>query len=88
MYDAHVALVSVAVKFGVKKIVSMQALGVGFSNPNVFFLMRAVINHSNMNLGFKGHEAVCDFMMGQKGVEWSGPRPVMLADGEKKDVKT
>jgi putative NADH-flavin reductase len=88
MYDAHVALVTVAAKFDVKRIVTMQALGVGSSKANVFFLMRAVINHSNMNVGFKDHEAVFDLMRGQENVEWTGPRPVMLADGEKKDVKT
>ena len=68
----------------------MSALGVGSSNPYLFLPVRLIFRHSNVNIGFKDHEAVEAFMKAEVekgGVEWTGVKPVMLVEGEKRGVK-
>jgi putative NADH-flavin reductase len=88
MYDAHVNLVSAATAAGVKRIATMQSFGGGSSSAQMFWLMRAVMQYSGMAVGVRDHEAVESYMRGQKGVEWTGVRACMLAEGDSKDVKT
>ena len=74
-------------KFGIRRLVTISAFGVGDSNPNVFWPMRVVLNHSNMAFAYEDHNAVEQVMRKSKGVEWTLVRPVMLSDGPRGEVK-
>jgi uncharacterized protein YbjT (DUF2867 family) len=71
---------------GKTKIVTMQGIGVGSSNKNVWWPMRMLLNHSPIAKGHADHNMVEEVMKGS-GLKWTLPRPVMLSEGEKKEVR-
>ena len=89
MASVHRILVEVIEETGLEgktKVVTMQAFGVGSSNKNVWIPMRVVLNYSPMAKGQADHNMVEEVMRGS-GLKWTLPRPVMLSEGEKKDVR-
>jgi len=75
---------------GVKRVVTMQALGVGSSIGTVVWPMRMVMRYSEMSVGVRDHGMVEEEMkleMEKGAVEWIGVRCAMLTEGEAKEVK-
>ena len=86
MADSNANAVAAMKEYGIRKIVVMQALGVGTSFPNLLFAMRWVVRHSNMAVSFEDHEFV-DQEIRQTGVDYVLVRPARLTEGEAKPVK-
>jgi uncharacterized protein YbjT (DUF2867 family) len=89
MAGVHRILVEVIKEKGLEgktKVVTMQAFGTGSSNKNVWWPMRMVLNYSPMSKGQRDHGMVEEVMRGS-GLKWTLPRPVMLSEGGKKEVK-
>ncbi len=87
MADSHVNAVAVMKEHGIRKIVTMAALGVGDSWPNLIFIMRWVVKRSNMLYSFEDHNLV-DQEMKKSGMDYVIARPTRLTDGEAKPVKS
>ena len=71
---------------GVRKIVHMQALGVGESFPNLFFVMRHLVRKSNMALSYEDHDQVTKDIIATD-LDYVLVRPTRLAEGEALPVK-
>lgn len=70
---------------GIGRLITISAVGVGDSNPNVFWPMRMVLNRSPMAVGQKDHAGVEELVRRagkEDGVRWTLVRPCMLAGGE------
>lgn len=80
MYDSHLAAIEGMKKHSTRKIVTLQALGVGDSFPNLFWLVRLLIRYSNMGIAFKDHELVEDAVK-ISGLNYVLARPIRLVDG-------
>ncbi len=82
-------------EFGIDRLLTISAFGVGSSNANVFLPMRLVLNHSPMAVGFTDHNAVEKLVReagkgkeeGGWGLKWTLVRPCMLSDKEEMDIK-
>jgi putative NADH-flavin reductase len=89
MEQAYKTLLPVMKVHGIKKIITLSAFGVGTSNANVFFPIRLLISHSNVVIAHKDHEKVEEQLKIEgKEMEWTVVKPVMLNEGERKEVKT
>jgi hypothetical protein len=86
MADANANAVAVMKKHGVKKIVTMAAMGVGDSLPNMIFFMRYIINHSNMKFSYEDHRLV-DEELKQSGLDYVIARPTRLTAGASAPIK-
>jgi putative NADH-flavin reductase len=86
MTDAHINAISAMEKAGIKRIITVSAWGVGDSNASVFFPLRIVLNYTNMAFAFDDHNAL-EGVVRESGLDWTLVRPVMLSDGEVKEVK-
>lgn len=80
MHDSHVHAIEAMKKYGTRKIVTLQALGVGDSWPNLFWLLKLVFYFSNMYVGLQDHEAV-EEVVKESGLNYVLARPIRLADG-------
>lgn len=90
MADSTANIVAAMHQFKCERLVSLSAYGVGTSNKRVFLPLRMMMNHTNLKVAYKDHEMVESFMMteGKKGgIRWTGVKPGMLTEGEKKAVK-
>ena len=70
---------------GIERLITISAVGVGDSNPNVFWPMRMILNKSPMAVGQKDHagvEALVRRAGKEDGLRWTLVRPCMLAGGE------
>ncbi|KAL9131727.1 MAG: hypothetical protein Q9217_000402 [Psora testacea] len=86
MADSNGNVVEAMKKYGTKKIVIMQALGVGDSFPNLLCVMRWIIRHSNMAAQFEDHAKV-DQEIKASGVNYVLARPTRLTEEELKPVR-
>lgn len=86
MHDSHVVVLDAMKKHGCKKIVTLQANGVGDSFPNLFFAMRWVIQYATIGVTFKDHDRV-DEIVKKSGVNFVLSRPVRFTGGDAKPVK-
>ncbi|PVH80846.1 NAD(P)-binding protein [Cadophora sp. DSE1049] len=85
MTDVHRLLLAEMKEHGIERLITISAVGVGDSNPNVFWPMRMVLNKSAMAVGFKDHEGVEELVRKagkEDGLRWTLVRPCMLAGGE------
>lgn len=87
MADTHINLVAAMTMYGIKKLVTMSAFGVGDSHASVFLPTRMVLDYSNVAVAYKDHNAV-EKVVRDSGLDWTLVRPAMLSEGEKKEVKT
>jgi putative NADH-flavin reductase len=71
----------------VKKVIVMSMLGAGSSFTNLNFLMRAVMQYSNMKQTLEDQNAV-DKVIKQSGLNFVMPRPAMLKGDIALPVKT
>ena len=86
MADSNANAVAVMKAHGIRKIVTMSAFGVADSWPNLHFLLRMTIKHSNMSSQWEDHAAV-DREMKQSGLDFVLVRPVMLKEREPAPIK-
>ena len=72
------------------RLIVMNALGVGESYAVTPYLVRFMINYSNVSYSYDDHNAVNDEVEENCGdeVEWTLPLPVGLLNGERKPVRT
>lgn len=72
------------------RLIVMNALGVGESYKVTPYIVRFMINFSNVSESYKDHNAVNEEIEGECGDEilWTLPLPVGLGDSGRKEVKT
>jgi NAD(P)H-binding len=58
MKESHENALKEMEKFGIRRLITISAFGVGDSNQHLFWPMRMVLNHSNMAFAFEDHNAV------------------------------
>lgn len=81
MADSHENLIEAMRKFGIPKIVTMSAFGVGNSSPHLNIILRVLIRKlSNMSYQFKDHDLV-DTEVKASGINYVLVRPSMLTEG-------
>lgn len=86
MADSNANIIAVMKEFDVRKIVVMQAFGVGDSWPHMHFLLRMLMKKSNMYLQYDDHNLV-DKEVKASGIDYVLARPARLEEGEAKPVK-
>jgi putative NADH-flavin reductase len=97
MTESHERVLEAMKKFGIKRLITISAFGVGDSNSNVYWPMRMMLNHSPMAFAFSDHNAVEalvrktadeweEIPQGER-LEWTLVRPCMLNDGELREAK-
>ena len=87
MADSNAKVVAAMKERGLRKIVTLQALGVGESWPNLIFIMRWIVKGSNLGLSYEDHNLV-DKEVRASGLDYVMVRPTRLTEGEAKPVKT
>ncbi|MCJ1452844.1 hypothetical protein MMC28_003189 [Mycoblastus sanguinarius] len=88
MADSAANVIAAMNAHGVRKIVIMQALGVGDSLPNLFFAMRWLIKYSAMAAQFADHNLVDEEVKAaSEGVDYVLARPTRLEEGDRMPVK-
>jgi hypothetical protein len=80
MYDAHVNVLAAMKAHGTRKIVTLQAHGVGDSFSTLFMPVKLLVRYSNMGIGFKDHEQV-EKLVKQSGLSYVLARPVRFVEG-------
>jgi hypothetical protein len=86
MADSAANLVTAMKEFGTRKVVIMQALGVGESWANMHWVMRLLVKKSNMAYQYEDHNLV-DQEVRASGVNYVLVRPARLEEREAKEVK-
>ncbi|KAF7886172.1 hypothetical protein EAF00_010275 [Botryotinia globosa] len=86
MADSNANIIAVMKEFDVRKIVVMQAFGVGDSWPHMHFLLRMLMKKSNMYLQYDDHNLV-DKEIRASDINYVLARPARLEEGEAKAVK-
>ncbi|KAL9076919.1 MAG: hypothetical protein Q9161_000552 [Pseudevernia consocians] len=86
MTDVHTTILAAMRAHGIRKLVVLQALGVGESKPNLFFAMRWMIKYSSMAGHFADHDMVDEMVRKEVKVNVVRARPTRLEGGEKKPV--
>ena len=86
MADSNANVVTAMKEFNVRKVVIMQAFGIGESWPNMHFLLRLLFKKSNMSYQFDDHNAVDKEVRASK-VNFVMVRPSRLEEGAAKPVK-
>lgn len=71
---------------GIRKIVNLQAHGVGESFPSLFFAMRLLVRKSNMSYSYKDHESV-EQKIKASGLDYVLARPTRYSDGPAAPIK-
>lgn len=80
MHDAHVNVLAAMKTHGTRKIVTLQAHGVGDSFPTLFLPVKLLVRYSNMGIGYKDHEQV-EQVVKQSGLSYVLARPVRFIEG-------
>ena len=65
MADVHTKILAAMRAHGIRKLVVLQALGVGESKPNLLFAMRWTIKYTSMAWHFADHGLVNE-MLGKR----------------------
>jgi hypothetical protein len=79
MHDSHVNLIEAMKQYGTRKIVTLQALGVGDSWPNLFWLVKLLVHFTNLGIGYKDHEQA-EEVIKQSGLTYVLARPARFID--------
>ncbi|KAJ5678306.1 uncharacterized protein N7477_003939 [Penicillium maclennaniae] len=79
MADCNTNVVTVMTEFGVKKVVILQAFGVGTSWPNMSCILRLLMSKSNMSYQYDDHNKT-DRAIRTSGVTYVLVRPARLVD--------
>ncbi|KAL8826909.1 MAG: hypothetical protein Q9191_003512 [Dirinaria sp. TL-2023a] len=87
MADSNANVAASMKQHGTRKLVTMQALGVGDSWPNLIFIMRWIVRGSKMSQAYADHNMV-DKEVKESGLDYVLVRPTRLTEGESKPVKT
>ncbi|KAL3421253.1 hypothetical protein PVAG01_07698 [Phlyctema vagabunda] len=91
MTDCNVNAMAAMSKFGIRKLVVLQAIGTAASRRNVFWPMRLVMNYSGMRRGMDDHDATDREVRARGALDldfgFVMVRPVMLVEGEKKPLR-
>ena len=86
MADSVANLCKAMKEYGVRKIVVMQAFGVGETWPNMSYMLRLLVKKSNMCYQFDDHNLVAKEIK-TAGVDYVLARPNVLKEGEAEDIK-
>ncbi|KAL2830973.1 NAD(P)-binding protein [Aspergillus pseudoustus] len=86
MADCNTNVVTAMKEFGVRKIVIMQAFGVGESWTNMNCMLQLFMKKSNMYLQYDDHNAVTEIVK-ESGIDYVLVRPSRLVESEEKSVK-
>lgn len=86
MADSNANIISVMKEFEVRKIVVMQAFGVGDSWPHMHYLLRLMMMKSNMYLQYDDHNLV-DKEVKASCIDYVLARPARLEEGKVKPVR-
>ncbi|KAL4969872.1 NAD(P)-binding protein [Aspergillus stella-maris] len=86
MADCNTNIVSAMKEFGVRKIVLLQAFGVGESWPNMHCTLRLLMSNSNMRYQYSDHNAV-ERVVKESGLDYVLVRPSRLVETSVEDVK-
>ncbi|KAF2198583.1 NAD(P)-binding protein [Delitschia confertaspora ATCC 74209] len=86
MADSVANTCKVMREHNVRKIVVMQAFGVGETWPNMSYMLRLLVKKSNMCYQFDDHNLVAEEIK-TAGVVYVLPRPNILKDGEAEEVR-
>jgi hypothetical protein len=89
MADSHANIIAVMHAHSVRKIATMSSFGVGSSLPNMTFLMRWVISHSNLQFSYADHNLVDEEIKSpnRKDIGYVLARPTRLTDGGKAPLR-
>ena len=87
MHDAHVNVLAAMKSHGTRKIVTLQAHGVGESFATLFLPVKLLVRYSNMSIGYKDHEQV-EKVVKQSGVRYVLVRPARFVEGPAADVQS
>lgn len=71
----------------IEKLVFMSMFGAGESFNNLHFLIKPIMNHSNMLQTVEDHNGVNAVIRGQNDVKWTMVKPAMLKEGPAMLVK-
>jgi hypothetical protein len=85
MHDAHVNVLAVMKTYGTRKLVTLQAHGVGDSFSTLFFPIKLLVRYSNMGIGYKDHEQV-EKVVKQSGLSYVLARPARFIEGPSSQV--
>jgi nucleoside-diphosphate-sugar epimerase len=93
--ESHTRVLEAMRKFGVVRLITISAFGVGDSNKNVVLPIRLVLNYSSMAYAFEDHGEVeklvrrtaDEWKREGRSLEWTLVRPCMLNDKEAAEVK-
>ncbi|PMD17747.1 NAD(P)-binding protein [Hyaloscypha hepaticicola] len=93
--ESHARVLEVMRKFGIGRLITISAFGVGESIRNVFLPVRMVLKYSSMAYAFEDHGEVESLVRRTAGewkkagreLEWTLVRPCMLNDGEVAEVR-
>lgn len=85
MHDAHVNILAAMKIHNTRKIVTLQAHGVGDSFATLFLPVKLLVRHSNMAIGYKDHEQV-DKLVKQSGLSYVLVRPARFVAGPSQKV--
>lgn len=86
MADSNANLVTAMKEFGAKKVVIMQAFGVGASWPNMSCLLRGLMSVSNMSYQYEDHNLTDKEVRGS-GVTYVMVRPSRLVENDVMTVR-
>lgn len=85
MHDSHVNIIAAMKKYGIRKLVTLQAHGVGDSYPTLFVAVKLLVRYSNMAIGYKDHEQV-EKTVKQSGLDYVLARPCRFVDGKAANI--
>lgn len=86
MADSNANVVTAMKEFGIKKVVIMQAFGVGASWPNMACLLRGLMSKTNMSYTYDDHN-MTDQEVRNSGVTYVMVRPSRLVETNVESVK-
>ncbi|KAF7588824.1 hypothetical protein BBP40_005178 [Aspergillus hancockii] len=86
MADCNANIVAAMKEFGVKKVVIMQAFGVGESWANMNCLLQVLMKNSNMIYQYDDHN-LTDREVRASGVDFVMVRPSRLVESDEQNVK-
>ncbi|MCJ1385690.1 hypothetical protein MMC17_008813 [Xylographa soralifera] len=86
MADANALVVKAMKEYGVRKLVVMQALGVGDSFKNLPFPMRMIVRNSQMARSYEDHDLL-DKEVRSCGLDYVLARPSRLVEGDVMPIK-
>jgi hypothetical protein len=81
MRDAHTNILAAMEAHNTRKIVTLQAQGVGDSFPSLFMAVKMLVRYSNMGIGYKDHEEA-EKLIKRSGQTFVLVRPARFVPGQ------